>query len=141
MAEVHYYTPWNFCGMTADASWGNMFYYWGAGFHSTTDTAHNATWGEESDLNNLFLSMKARFVDKGIPVVIGEFGAMRRDNLTGDALKLHLASRAYFFKYVTKQAIANGLMPFFWDTGGLINRNNYSVADQQALDALMQGAN
>jgi len=41
---------------------------------------------------------------------------------------------------VTKQAIANGLMPFFWDTGGLINRNTYTVADQQALDGLMQGA-
>ena len=36
--------------------------------------------------------MKKQFVDKGIPVVIGEFGATRRDNLTSDALKLHLAS-------------------------------------------------
>jgi len=140
MAEVHYYTPWNFCGMTADASWGNMFYYWGAGFHSTTDTAHNATWGEESDLNNFFLLMKNKFVNKGIPVVLGEFGAIRRDNLTGDALKLHLASRAYFFKYVTKQAIANGLLPFFWDTGSLIDRSKYKIADQQALDGLIQGA-
>lgn len=140
MAEIHYYTPWNFCGMTEDATWGNMFYYWGADYHSTTDKAHNATWGEESDLNSLFLLMKNKFVDKGIPVILGEFGAVRRDNLTGDALKLHLASRAYFFKYVSKQAIANGLMPFFWDTGGLINRNNYTVSDQQALDALIQGA-
>lgn len=72
---------------------------------------------------------------------MGEFGAIRRDNLTGDALKLHLASRAYFFKYVSKHAIANGMLPFFWDTGGLINRYNYSVSDQQALDALIQGAN
>jgi len=141
IAEVHYYTPWNFCGMTEDASWGNMFYYWGANYHSTTDTSRNATWGEETDLNNFFLLMKNQFVNKGIPVVLGEFGAMRRDNLTGDALKLHLASRAYFFKYVTKQAIANGLLPFFWDTGGLINRSTYAVADQQALDGLIQGAN
>lgn len=141
MAEVHYYTPWNFCGMTADANWGNQFYYWGANNHSTTDTAHNPTWGEESDLNNFFSLMKNQFVNKGIPVVLGEFGAIRRDNLTGDALTLHLASRAYYFKYVTKQAIANGLMPFFWDTGGLINRNNYTVSDQQALDGLIQGAN
>ncbi|HEY3372617.1 MAG TPA: glycoside hydrolase family 5 protein, partial [Prolixibacteraceae bacterium] len=28
MVEVHYYTPWNFCGMNGDASWGKMFYYW-----------------------------------------------------------------------------------------------------------------
>jgi len=140
MAEVHYYTPWNFCGMTEDATWGNQFYYWGANNHSTTDTAHNPTWGEEATVDTNFGLMKKQFVDKGIPVIIGEFGAISRDNLTGDALKLHLASRAYYFKYVTKQAIANGFLPFFWDTGGLINRNTCKVADQQALDGLIQGA-
>jgi len=140
MAEVHYYTPWNFCGMTKDETWGNQFYYWGAGNHSTTDTAHNPTWGEEATVDANFALMKKQFVDKGIPVIIGEFGASARTNLTGDALKLHLASRAYYFKYVTKQAIANGFLPFFWDTGGLINRNNYTVSDQQALDGLIQGA-
>ena len=140
MAEVHYYTPWNFCGMTEDATWGNQFYYWGANNHSTTDTAHNPTWGEEATVDTNFGLMKKQFVDKGIPVVLGEFGAITRTNLTGDALKLHLASRAYYFKYVTKQAIANGLMPFFWDTGGLINRNTNTIVDQQALDGLIQGA-
>jgi len=141
MAEVHYYTPWNFCGMTKDETWGNQFYYWGAGNHSTTDTAHNPTWGEEATVDANFALMKKQFVDKGIPVIIGEFGATARTNLTGDALKLHLASRAFYFKYVTKQAIANGFLPFFWDTGGLINRTNYTVSDQQALDGLIQGAN
>jgi endoglucanase len=140
MAEVHYYTPWNFCGMNKDETWGNQFYYWGANYHSTTDTAHNPTWGEEATVDANFALMKKQFVDKGIPVVIGEFGAITRTNLTGDALKLHLASRAFYFKYVTKQAIANGFLPFFWDTGGLINRNNYTVSDQQALDGLIQGA-
>lgn len=141
MAEVHYYTPWNFCGMTKDETWGNQFYYWGAGNHSITDVARNPTWGEEATVDANFALMKKQFVDKGIPVIIGEFGATARTNLTGDALKLHLASRAYYFKYVTKQAIANGFLPFFWDTGGLINRTNYSVTDQQALDGLIQGAN
>jgi len=140
MAEVHYYTPYNFCGLTKDETWGNMAYYWGANYHSTTDAAHNSTWGEEATVDTNFGLMKKQFVDKGIPVVIGEFGVIRRDNLTGDALKLHLASRAYFLKYVTKQAIANGLLPFFWDTGGLIDRTKNTVLDQQALDGLMQGA-
>ena len=140
MAEIHYYTPWNFCGMTKDETWGNMAYYWGANYHSATDVAHNSTWGEETEVDRLFLLMKNQFIDKGIPVVIGEFGAMRRDNLTGDALKLHLASRAYYHKYVTKQAITNGLLPFFWDTGGAINRTNYTISDQQTIDALIQGA-
>lgn len=140
MAEIHYYTPWNFTGMTKDESWGNQFYYWGKDYHSATDIAHNATWGEEADVDRLLKLMKTQFVDKGIPVVVGEFGATRRDNLTGDALKLHLASRAFYTKYVTKQANSNGLLPFFWDTGGLFNRGTGNVADQQLLDALIQGA-
>ena len=145
MAEIHYYTPYNFTGLTQDQSWGNQFYYWGNGFHSTTDLAHNPTWGEEAETDRLFKLMKTQFIDNNIPVVMGEFGAMRRDNLKGDTLKLHLASRAYFLKYVTKQAIANGLLPFYWDNGGLDNlasgifdRRNNIVFDQQSLDAIVK---
>ncbi len=145
MVEVHYYTPYQFCLMDKDADWGKMFYYWGSGFHSATDTSRNATWGEEADLTKFFVSMKTQFVDKGIPVVLGEFGAIRRD-LTGDALTLHLNSRAYFFKTVVKQAKANGLLPFYWDAGNLgtntmslFNRSNNTVYDQQALTALQDG--
>jgi endoglucanase len=54
MVEVHYYAPWNFAGLTKDESWGKMSYYWGTGFHSTTDAERNATWGEEADLEKNF---------------------------------------------------------------------------------------
>jgi len=147
MTEVHYYTPWNFCGMTSDESWGKMFYYWGQGYHSTTDPTRNATYGEEADLQRYFQMMKTKFVDKGIPVVLGEYGVIRRSSLTGDALTLHLASRAYYLKYVTQQAGVYGLLPFYWDNGyngdntfALFNRQTNAVSDQQALDALVQGA-
>jgi aryl-phospho-beta-D-glucosidase BglC (GH1 family) len=140
MVEIHYYTPWNFCGMSKDESWGNMFYYWGQGYHSTTDLLHNPTWGEEGDVDKYMGMMKTKFADKGIPVVMGEYGPMKRTDLTGDALALHLASRAYYLKYVTKQAKANGILPFVWDTGGLLSRQNNTVLDQQSLDALIEGA-
>ncbi|WP_163398475.1 cellulase family glycosylhydrolase [Flavobacterium fluviatile] len=144
MAEVHFY-PYQFTLMAKDEDWGKMFYYWGAGNHSTTDTAHNPTWGEEAFVNEVFLSMKTKFVDKGIPVILGEFGAIRRD-LTGDALALHLKSRAAFLKYVVKQSKANGLIPFYWDAGNLgtntmslFDRSNNTVYDLQALTALQDG--
>lgn len=140
MAEIHYYTPWNFCGMSKDETWGKMSYYWGKDYHSTTDAAHNSTWGEESTITEFYGLMKKKFVDKGIPVVMGEYGAIRRGNLTGEALTLHLASRAYFYKYCTKTAISNGLLPFIWDTGELFNRKTNTVLDQQTLDGLIQGA-
>jgi endoglucanase len=146
MTEVHYYTPYQFCLMTADESWGKMFYYWGQGYHSTTDPTRNANWGEEADLSMYFQMMKTKFVDKGIPVILGEFAAIKRP-LTGDALTLHLASRAYYLKTVTQQAKAHGILPFYWDNGSIgdntsaiFNRQNNTVYDQQALDALVQGA-
>jgi aryl-phospho-beta-D-glucosidase BglC (GH1 family) len=139
MAEVHYYTPYNFCLMDADASWGNMFYYWGSGYHSTTDPSRNATYGEESDVNAYYLSMKTKFVNQGIPVIMGEYSAGRRTSLTGAAYDLHTASRAYWYNYVTRQALLNGMLPFLWDTGSIIDRSTYAVKDQQQLAALVQG--
>ena len=149
MVEIHYYTPYQFTRMTADAGWGNRFYYWGAGRHSATDTARNATWGEEADLNALFAKMKRKFVDRGIPVVVGEFGAMRRaGTLAGAHLQLHLDARAYFLGYAARQAVANGLLPFYWDDGvtgndgfALFDRRTGTVSDPRALDALIRGAN
>ncbi|MGW8314995.1 MAG: glycoside hydrolase family 5 protein [Bacteroidales bacterium] len=146
MAEIHYYTPWNFAGLTRDESWGKQFYYWGKDYHSATDTERNATWGEEEAVDRLFGMMKEQFVDQGIPVVLGEYAAVRRSRLTGDTLQLHLASRAYYHRYVTHQAKLNGLIPFYWDNGGLrqgsgiFDRKAGEVADLQTLKALMEGA-
>ncbi len=144
MAEVHFYTPWNFAGLGQDESWGNQFFYWGAPNHSTTDTAHNPTWGEEAHVDTLFALMKTRFVDQGIPVIVGEFGARHRGTqLTGDALQLHLQSRRYYHQYVVRSAVTNGLRPFYWDVGGVegvFNRTTNTVSDPQNLLALQQGA-
>ena len=147
MVEVHDYTPYQFTLMTSDADWGKMFYYWGKNYHSKTDTTRNATWGEESYVDSTFLLMKNQFVDKGIPVVLGEFGAIRRSELKGDSLTLHLNSRAHFLEYITREAKANGMIPFYWDAGNmgknasaLFDRQNNTIYDQQALDSLKQGA-
>ena len=143
IVEVHYYTPWQFCGLTEDASWGKMFYYWGKDYHSTTDVTRNATWGEESDLDHLLGLMKTKFVDNGIPVIIGEYGAVKR-TLTGNSdQEFHLASRRHFYNYLVESAVNKGMIPCNWDTGpsqGIFNRNTGEVVDEGILDAIMQGA-
>lgn len=56
--SVHYYTPWDFC---------------------TCDRKH--TWGTNSEvrqMETLIGKMKKNFVDKGIPVIIGEYGGKRK---------------------------------------------------------------
>lgn len=147
MVELHFYTPYNFCGLDKDADWGRMTYYWGKQFHSPTDTLRNAYWGEEDIAIKSFAMIKEQFTDKGIPVIIGEYGVMRRSYLSGDDLSRHLASRAYWIKYVTKLSVDIGAIPFYWDAGGsgvnswgLFDRNTNKISDYQALNALLQGA-
>lgn len=147
MAEVHFYTPWNFCGLEKDESWGKMFYYWGKNNHSSTDTERNPNWGEEAEVDQLMQLMKRKFADKGIPVILGEYGALKRSKLTGESLQLHLASRAYYMEYVTQKAKENGMIPFVWDNGalgnhgmGIFDRSTGKVVDSSILQAIQSGA-
>lgn len=142
MAEVHFYSPPQFCLlMDGDVSWGKMFYYWGAGHHSTIEPDRNATGGEESDVDNAFRKMKIKFADKQIPVILGEYGTYRRDNskYVPKDLKTHNDAVDYWLTYVTRQAIANGMKPFYWDTGGALDRRNNTVLDQRTINAVVAG--
>jgi aryl-phospho-beta-D-glucosidase BglC (GH1 family) len=143
MAEVHFY-PWSFTNQSEDADYSQVFYYWGNGFHSTTDPYRNSTREEEPYVDAQFAKMKTKFADRGIPVVLGEFAATLRTQLTGADLALHRASRAYYSQYVTKAALANGMLPFYWeigmDPGLLFNRTTPAVGDQQILEGLLVGA-
>ena len=143
MAEVHFY-PFSFTLQDKDETWSQMFYYWGNGFHSTTDTYRNSTREEEDHVDEQFSKMKTKFVDQGIPVVLGEYAAMLRTQLTGDDLALHRASRAYYHQYVTRKALENGMLPFMWeigvDPGMVFDRSTPAVGDQQTLEALLVGA-
>jgi len=142
MVEVHYYTPYQFCLMENDANWGKRFYYWGKDYHSKTDTAYNATWGEESTIEEKLGLMKQQFADKGIPVIIGEFAAYKRTLKSPSEQKLHNASVEYFQQYFVRSAVSKGFVPFYWDINmGLFDRSKGKVLDRQLLKAIMQGAN
>jgi aryl-phospho-beta-D-glucosidase BglC (GH1 family) len=135
--EEHNYTPFQFTLMSSDASWGDMFYYWGAGHHSVIEPDRNATWGEEDYLMTYFGNMKAKFVDKGIPFLMGEYGAYRR-TIPKD-LPTHNDAVDYWITFNTKQAIAHGLKPFFWDIGGLMDRRSDTVIDARSVNAIFAG--
>jgi len=141
IAEVHYYTPWNFCGMNKDENWGKMFYYWGKGYHSPSETDRNSSWGEENDMDRLLDLMKTKFVDKGIPVIIGEFGAFKRNLYPPSDMALHVASIEHYYRYFMKSAMSRGMIPYCWDIeGGIFNRSNATIIDRGVLNAIMQGA-
>lgn len=150
MVEVHYYNPPQFSGVWEN---GTPFYFWGAANHIASGfyKSYNATWGEESDLSSQFNKMKNKFADKGIPVLLGEFGANWRSISNSAAQKKHDASIKLFNKLVVQNAINCGMVPMVWDinvanqngTNGVmtvINRDNCSVFCTPALEGIMEGA-
>lgn len=136
MVEVHFYDPWEYAGSVTNSYWGEPYKEFGI-----------STWGGEDHVDHQFAAMKTSFVDKGYPVILGEYGA-NRHSLTDENM---INSRAYYLEYVTKAAKNNGLVPIYWDNGGMgdgsqadqfgiFDRFNLQVFDQPAIDGIMRGA-
>ena len=144
MVEVHYYSPYQFTLMTADADWGKMFYFWGQAYHHATRTDRNPTWGEEAYVTTQFERMRTKFVAKGIPVIIGEFQGFKRavsSDLTGTDYNLHVASRTFFHKTIVDTANSKGLKPIYWDIQGqMFDWTTGAVTDADNLRTLVGGA-
>jgi endoglucanase len=139
--EFHWYSPPNFCILSGDASWGKEWRYWGANFHSVDDTLHNSTAEtEEGYVQANMQWAKKNFVDKNIPILIGEFGvAYHADHCPSPADSiLSLTSTAHFFGEIVRDARANGLSSFLW--AGVINRQTETIDNKQQLDSLRKGA-
>jgi endoglucanase len=144
MVEVHFYSPWHF-NLLNDGEYNpdtKASYYWGAGNHSTIEPERNAPDGEEDAVIEELGKMK-RFVDKGIPVVLGEYATWRRTADLGRAVpkdtEMHNKSVEYWATFVTKTARANGFLPFWWEIGFSLDRANSVVKDQRLIDAIKAG--
>jgi hypothetical protein len=94
--------------------------------------------------------MKEAFVDKGYPVILGEYGANWREFTNNSIQKKHDASIWLFHKTINEEAIKHGIIPYVWDinnpnrygTGGImciIDRSKPSVFDTNSLDGIMSG--
>ena len=153
MIEVHYYSPPQFTGVWEGVNGDEPFYFWGAANHvpSGTYKKYNCTWGEEAYVREQMQMMKEAFVDKGYPVILGEYGANWREFSNSSIQKKHDASIRLFHKTVNEEAIRRGIIPYVWDinnpnrygTGGImciIDRSALKVFDQNSLDGILSGA-
>lgn len=104
MMEVHYYDPYNFTLNTSSniTQWGSI----------ATNPSATETWANESYTDAQFQKMKVNFVDKGIGVILGEYGVVSRTNVAD-----HETYRNYWNEYITKSAYTRGLVPVYWDNG------------------------
>lgn len=153
MIEVHYYSPPQFTGVWEGPNGDEPYYFWGAANHvpSGTYKKYNCTWGEEVYVREQFQMMKETFVDKGFPVILGEYGANWREFSNNSIQKKHDASLWLFHKTINEEAIKRGIIPYVWDinnpnrygTGGImciIDRSKPAVFDTNSLDGIMSGA-
>lgn len=132
MAEAHFY-PYQLTLMTQDDTWGGPFYYWeDVTTGDTKRTCSGTSLGSKKSIDSQFDKLKTAFTSKGIPVVIGEMGSIKRlDVLEGDNLKKHLESRAAWYGYTVKSAKEHGIVPVVWDTGDE-GPGNFTIIRRQA---------
>ena len=115
--SVHYYTPSTFAILERDAEWGKARTEWG-------------TEADYAELENNMELMKTTFVDKGIPVIIGEYGTSTK-NKTDEMIRLYLSS-------VCRSAYTKGMCPVLWDiTDVFYSRRDCEFMDKELLAELM----
>lgn len=144
--EFHTYTPSSFTILDKDKAnggWDDVRFYWSAVNHSTIEPDRNCTYGEETDLLAEYNKIKTKFINKGIPCIMGEYSAQRwsatNNKFAPKEMDKHNQSVDDWYIFTTKQCKAIGAAPFTWDTGGLFNRATNVVKDQRTLDAIIAG--
>jgi endoglucanase len=112
--SVHYYTPYQFCGLTEDADWGKMMLTWG-------------TPEDVAQLNQLFDKLKDFSTRNDIPVFLGEFNATE---------KKESASRVRWMSAVANAAVSRKMIPVLWDTGHDISRHEPYAPSRELVQML-----
>ncbi len=118
MLSVHYYTPAVFAILDKDASWGK----------------HRAEWGTDEDFEelNYYMDMaKTNFVDKGIPVIVGEFAAASKNK--------EKEMVDYFCLSVCEAIYSRNMCPVYWDVQGVgfYNRHDCKMENPELVEGFM----
>jgi len=119
IVSIHAYSPYNFAlneGSGKVDKWSK---------DNPSDRS-----GVETPLNRAYLT----FVSYGVPVIMGEFGALNRNNEI---------ARAEWAQYYVSYAKSVGIPCFWWDDGGnfkLLNRGNNTFYFPKIKNALIKGS-
>ena len=99
-----------------------------------------SNWNHDTKvIDALMKELKQLYIDKGIPVIIGEFGAMNKENEK---------DRAAWAEYYTKAASKINVPCVWWDNGlfegegerfGLFSRYDYRCVYPDVVEGLMKG--
>lgn len=105
------------------------------------NTAGRADWNNATkDIDELMELLENEFVSQDIPVIIGEFGAMNKDND---------AERIAWAKYYISKAKEIGVPCIWWDNNafdtdgenfGLLERQSLTFPNEELVEALISSA-
>lgn len=105
------------------------------------NTAGMADWNNATgDIDELMKLLQKEFISKDIPVIIGEFGAMNKDND---------AERIAWAKYYISKAKEIGVPCIWWDNNafttdgenfGLLDRRSLTFPSEELVDAMLSAA-
>lgn len=121
--SVHYYTPATFAILDKDADWGKARTEWG-------------TKEDYAELNGYMDMLEDTFVNKGIPVIIGEY-ACCGNNKTKEMADLYNTS-------VCAAAIERDICPVLWDVqhdngkDSFYDRRTHTVSRPEALAKMLE---
>ena len=84
----------------------------------------------------------SRFIDRGVPVILGEYGATSRTGVSGAD-----RYRSYWDQYITYSAYQRGLVPIYWDSGatgdnttGMFDRSTGVQVYPSVISAIVDAA-
>ena len=115
MVSIHYYSPAPYCiADNPKNSWG-----------------YDASWGTDEDIKALqdeLSQMRIFFVNKGYPVIIGEYGVT--DTKISENNFVRKEGRDLFFRSVCEFALENNMCPILWDCSQVFDRRNLTMTNE-----------
>lgn len=103
IVSIHYYAPWRFA------------------------SGEITTFGdsEKKELDAKFDSMKKKFIDKGTPLIIAEFGCV---GIADDS------TRSEYYKYYISSAKKRGIRCFVWDNNIARGDDGYGILNRTSME-------
>ena len=135
MVAVHFYDPNDFALNSLVSDWG----------HTGDPTKKGSAVQDEDYVRSQFAKLTSTWVDKGVPVYVGETGPSNAATDRGNKF------RNYYLEYLYRAAREAGLAAFYWDNGavgkgtdkfGMFDHGDGSVINDSgdAIFSLLRGA-
>ena len=134
--EFHYYTPWDYAGEC-------KFNYWGQPYKDKVE----ASPSDEQTMTDFFDRVVSTWSDKGLGIVIGEWGVTDRQE--GEQTDLIRENMTYYCRFLVSEAKKRGFSTFVWDNNnfgsgaehfGIFDRDKgMKVKNTWVLNGIMEG--